>query len=785
MKRLFILATLSTSACSQWWGDVDDVDGDGYTVAAGDCHDADPSLNPGMDEIWYDGIDQNCDGNDLDKDGDGHLAAHYGGDDCWDDPERDDLPLQYTAVEGWASLEAQDVNPSAVETWYDGVDQNCDYLNDFDQDGDGYRTAFYPNHGGIFGEDCIDGSELDIENPAGLDPTEVYPGAQEVFYDGTNADCDLSEAEWGDYDADADGYPAGQYGDWEGVEEDCDDTDSARYPNTADEIWYNCVDENCDGTDGDRDGDGYVTEGYEASCPDWNAFEFFRHKELGDCWDNPDAIPYSFTAVNGFEQLAASAVNPGSEETWYDGVDANCDGADEFDRDQDGHATSSYPNRLGVWGTDCDDEDATVNVDQVEDCATTADDDCNGDANEINALGCVDHFYDGDLDGYGTSTSLCLCEVQDNWAALQSGDCDDNDGQTWPGADEYCDGHDDDCDSEVDEPDAVDAVTWYRDSDYDGYGDDSQTSVACYQSPGYSAEGGDCDDSTASTSPDADEYCDGHDDDCDGQVDENDAVDAQAWYIDADQDGYGSDDSVAIECYQPTGYLGANDDCDDSDANIYPGSTEQENEIDDDCDDMVDEGYRAFGDFFVTEFAAKGTGAQPNGEWFEIHNPSSSDIYLDGVEIESGCASATSDFVVGVGAVVLPAGGYVVFCNNDSVLGNACDYEYGSNLYGTSEAGPTYSSGFCLDDGGDVLQLSLDGTLIDDVDFLSGSGGWKSQVSGVSLLLHSSYYGANSNDTSSNWCYPGSSETIGNSSTYAGNPGAAMTTCNPTFPNNN
>ena len=30
-----------------------------------------------------------------------------------------------------------DINPSVTEIWYDGVDQNCDGLNDYDQDGDG------------------------------------------------------------------------------------------------------------------------------------------------------------------------------------------------------------------------------------------------------------------------------------------------------------------------------------------------------------------------------------------------------------------------------------------------------------------------------------------------------------------------------------------------------------------------------------------------------------------------------------------------------------------------
>ncbi len=101
-------------------------------------------------------------------------------------------------------------------------------------------------------------------------------------------------------------------------------------------------------------------------------------------------------------------------------------------------------------------------------------------------------------------------------------------------------------------------------------------------------DGDDCDDQDPTVHPDAEERCDGVDNDCDGEVDE-DASDAPSWYADADGDGYG-DVAVAVHvCSTPAGHVSDATDCDDGDAAVHPDATERCNGIDDDCDGDVDD----------------------------------------------------------------------------------------------------------------------------------------------------------------------------------------------------
>ncbi len=125
-------------------------------------------------------------------------------------------------------------------------------------------------------------------------------------------------------------------------------------------------------------------------------------------------------------------------------------------------------------------------------------------------------YPDLDGDGWGDARSpLFSCQPLLGYVE-QAGDCDDAEPGVHPGADEACDGLDNDCDGEVDESTAP--QTCYVDGDGDGYGD-AGTSMPylCEPPPGCVGDGTDCDDTDPEVHPGAAEtWCDGLDSDCDG-----------------------------------------------------------------------------------------------------------------------------------------------------------------------------------------------------------------------------------------------------------------------------
>ena len=106
----------------------------------------------------------------------------------------------------------------------------------------------------------------------------------------------------------------------------------------------------------------------------------------------------------------------------------------------------------------------------------------------------------------------------DNDGFSAAEDCNDNDADVFPGADEVCNGIDDDCDNETDE-DSLDSTMFFADADDDGFGDPNSPVLACGEPTGAVTNDEDCDDTSDQAFPGGTEVCDGLDNDCDGTVD--------------------------------------------------------------------------------------------------------------------------------------------------------------------------------------------------------------------------------------------------------------------------
>ena len=179
---------------------------------------------------------------------------------------------------------------------------------------------------------------------------------------------------------------------------------------------------------------------------------------------------------------------------------------------------------------------------------------------------------------------------RDNDGFPETQDCDDLDAQIHPDAVEICDLVDNNCDGDTDGADAFDAPAWFVDADGDTFGQDGKYIYSCEQQVGYTQDRTDCNDADITAYPGAAEVCDGVDNDCDDQTDEGTALDAETWYRDGDNDGYGAALTSTQACDQPEGYVEDDTDCNDGDGDVNPGATEICNEIDDDCDTLVDDG---------------------------------------------------------------------------------------------------------------------------------------------------------------------------------------------------
>jgi len=136
----------------------------------------------------------------------------------------------------------------------------------------------------------------------------------------------------------------------------------------------------------------------------------------------------------------------------------------------------------------------------------------------------------------------------------------------------------------------------FVDADLDGFGDSDLPEEACVNTPGHAAVGGDCDDTDPRVSPNANEICNGIDDDCDGGVDRGLLVDV---WSDLDGDGYGDPETFEQVCAAEAHHVRDDSDCDDTDPDVNPDGVEVCDGRDQDCDDLVDEDATDFETFYA------------------------------------------------------------------------------------------------------------------------------------------------------------------------------------------
>jgi cysteine-rich repeat protein len=392
------------------------------------------------------------------------------------------------------------------------------------------------------------------------------------------------------------------------MDEDCDDGNDTAFDGCESDCTFTCS-SNADCEDPEPCNGTEVCGSESHVCEVGEPLE-----ERADCTRAPDVSDGVCRTMAGAPRCVprgcGNGVVEGPDEVCDDGNDVIGDGCESdctFTCEED---------------ADCRDADACNGIEtctlETHTCASGEEPDCD-DANDCTVdtceagPGCVRTLIDEDRDGFAPDT-IGPCGT----------DCDDEERTVGPESAELCgNGVDDDCDPAT--GDTVNTL-YYADCDGDGFAVSGASGLASCLPPDTepcgvgsrwtglpptSMRNTDCDDSLASRAPGLLDVCDGLDNDCDPNIDEdpspevcngrdddcNGATDEGTTvlcYADGDGDGYGRGAQQAIcpsgtgAC--PSGFATPSGDCDDTLSDVSPIATETCNLRDDDCVAGIDNG---------------------------------------------------------------------------------------------------------------------------------------------------------------------------------------------------
>lgn len=505
-----------------------------------------------------------------------------------------------------------------------GEDDNCDGKTDEgfeDLDGDGIADCIDPD---------IDGDQ--VSNDKDNCPSSMNSDQIDTDGDGKGDKCDPDDDDDGilDYQDNCpkDANPEQADMDLDSEGDKCDlDIDGDNVPNEEDNCPTNPnpdqknVDQDMFGDVCDNDIDGDMIENQQDNCdylvnPDQIDTD---GDNIGDACDPDDDNDFVPDEIDNCPKIK----NHGQEDTNGNGLGDPCDpdaDSDGVNNEEDNCPFVYNPDQIdknnNKIGDACEDDwDQDLVPNDKDNCPWISNTDQKDQDNDKKGDACD---CDIDNDGIQNNGSLCdITEYPDNCPFLPNPDqkdmdgdglgdkCDDDiDGDNDPndtdcepenseighGKQEICGGKDENCNGKLNEEDAVGCEDFYIDQDKDGFGG-NQSKCLCYPSSVWTAKkAGDCDDSDKKTHPEAPELCDGKDNDCDGEVDEEDAEGCVFYYLDYDSDNFGVGSPRCL-CYpdKENGFTATKDgDCADNDPSVNPFALEKCNEKDDDCDKVVD-----------------------------------------------------------------------------------------------------------------------------------------------------------------------------------------------------